>query len=289
MFGKLVKHEFRATARIIPFVFLVTIFLALVHVLTGRLNLGALSKISLVLTVLMCFAQIPITFALLIWRYYKNMYSNEAYLTQTLPVPPSQLLWSKLLVGYVWAAASYLVAAAVGFGVAAADLFKTSAEFRDFRGEFHQLLTFVGLEDHQAVMIFILLVLFSISIVTLLAEAYFAITVGSSSRMHGLGIGGPILIFFAEYIVLQVVNTAAVLFIPLGLQIMSVNGELTQFRLVSQTMFSQVMDSLNNSGTTSAGIETGIVGMGSMILLPFILAAMLIITSRFIARHTNIK
>ena len=35
-------------------------------------------------------------------RFYKTMYSDQGYLTHTLPVTPSQLLNSKLFVGTVW-------------------------------------------------------------------------------------------------------------------------------------------------------------------------------------------
>lgn len=35
-------------------------------------------------------------------RFYKTMYSDQGYLTHTLPVTPSQLLNSKLFVGMVW-------------------------------------------------------------------------------------------------------------------------------------------------------------------------------------------
>lgn len=285
MFGKLVKHEFRATARIIPFIFLVTVVLAGVHVVTSIFNLGTISKISLVLTVLMCFAQVAIAFVLVIWRYYRSMYSNEGYLTHTLPVPPSELLWSKLLVGFAWSLASYVVAGAVGFGLLAKSFLKTEEDWKSMEAGYKAILSLMGLAGHEALLWSVFAALILISIVIVLAEAYFAISIGSMSKMHSLGIGGPILVFIAEYIVLQIINTLAVLFIPLGLE-MSVSGEkMTEIRLVTKNMISSLAGNYFNN----TSVDTGVIGIGSYILLPFILAGLLFLTAHVVSRRTSLK
>lgn len=43
-----------------------------------------------------------ITLILLGYRFYKNMFTDEGYLTFTLPVTVTQNLWTKLLVGGLW-------------------------------------------------------------------------------------------------------------------------------------------------------------------------------------------
>lgn len=289
MFGKLVKHEFHATARIIPFVYLVTIFLALVHVITAKLNLGAVSKISLVLMVMMCFAQVAIAFVLVIWRYYKNLYSPEGYLTHTLPVHPSQLLWSKLLVGFVWTALSYLVGAVVFAGVMMADFVKSGDQLAEIFKTYHAFLVQTGLDKYEAAMWIIVIVMMLLSIVLLLTEAYFAITVGNLSKLHSLGIGGPILVYFAEYISLQIVAAVAVLFIPLGIRFTSSGEELLGFKLVTQNMFSQISSNFGAVGASGAGYDSGIIGIAYYILIPFIMVGLLCWTARIITRHTSIK
>jgi len=290
MFSKLVKHEFRATARIIPFIFMVTVFLGLVHVLTVRLNLGVLSVFSLILTVLMCFAQVIIAYALVIWRYYKSMYSNEAYLTHTLPVHPSMLLWSKLLVGFVWTAASYITAIGVGFGVAAAHMFKTAGEWQNFVTGYHQILKAIGIEHSQLLMWFVIAAALLISIVLVLSEVYFSISIGSTSKMHSLGIGGPILVFLGTDMSLRILSALAALFIPLGVRFTTnASGELIGLKFVVQSMFSQVVDSLNSTGMASSSGDSGIAGIGSYLLLPVFVAALLYTASRVITRHTSIK
>ena len=289
MFGKLIKHEFRATARIIPFVFLVTVFLALVHIVTGKLNLGAASRVSLVLMIIMSFAQIAISFVLVIWRYDKNLYSNEAYLTHSLPVHPSELLWSKCIVGFVWVALSYIVGAAVFAGVMIADFVKSADQLSAIFKGFQALLAQTGLEDHQGILWAVIAVLLALSIGMLLAQAYFAITAGNLSKLHKLGVGGPLLVFFAEYIVLQFVGAFATLFIPLGLRVSAAGNALPEFKLVTQNMFSQISKTIYQSGLTGMGSEAGIIGIGYYILMPVIVIGLLYWTSRIITRHTSVK
>ena len=289
MFGKLVKHEFHATARIIPFIYLVTIFLALVHVVTAKLNLGAASKISLVLMVLMCFAQIAIAFVLVIWRYYKNMYSSEGYLTHTLPVHPSQLLWSKLLVGFIWTALSYIVGAAVFAGVMMADFVKSANQLDEISTIYHAFLAQTGLDKYEAAMWIFVIGMMLLSILLLLTEAYFAITVGNLSKLHSLGIGGPVLVYFAEYIALQIVAVVTMMFIPLGLQMTQSGDQLMEFKLVTQNMFSQISTNYNAAAAAGPGTDSGIVGIAYYILIPFIMIGLLCWTARIITRHTSVK
>ena len=288
MFGKLVKHEFRATARIIPFAFMVTIFLALLHIISSRLNIGIASKLSLVLMIIMCIGQVMITFVLLIWRYYKNLYANEGYLTHTLPVQPSQLLWSKLLVGFVWSVLSYLVAIAAAGTVLIVDFVKESDKIASISAGYHAMLAELGLENHQAAMWITIAAFMAISIGLVLTEIYFAISAGNVSKLHSLSIGGPILIYFAEYTALQIVAAVTMLFLPLSLQFPeSSGGALTGFKVVTKSMFSQ-MGIMNHAGISGAN-ETAFIGLGYYILIPFILIGLLCWTAQIINRHTSVK
>jgi hypothetical protein len=278
MFGKLVKHEFRATARIIPFVFLVTVFLALVHILTVRLNLGILANLSFVLVIIMCFAQVAVTVILIVWRYYKSLYSNEGYLTHTLPVTPSKHLWSKLLVGASW----YLAATLLSFGTIAA-VISSDIQMKD-TVTYDKIVQLMGVQNNQVAFWVFVAVMLLIGVVQTLTEAYFAITVGSVSKLHKLGIGGPVLIFFAEYIGLQIINSIGMIFIPLGLQ-MSESANDIAFKIVNRNMLSVFVDAIKNNTSSNSGL----IGLGSFIMLPLVLATLLFITSRVLNKNTSIR
>lgn len=49
---------------------------------------------------------------LLVVRFYKNLYTDEGYLTWTLPATAPQQLWAKIISGVIWEVSSVLISAA---------------------------------------------------------------------------------------------------------------------------------------------------------------------------------
>jgi len=109
MFGKLLKHEFRATARIIPLGWLAMTIIAGLYILANKLEIEWLAGTSIVFVVLGIIAVSLLAVGVVAVRFYQTMYKNESYLSHTLPVKTSQLLWSKALVGIVWIFSSSLL------------------------------------------------------------------------------------------------------------------------------------------------------------------------------------
>lgn len=54
-------------------------------------------------------AFVMVTLILIVVRYYKNFFTDEGYLTFTLPVSRTQLLNSKILMAFIWLAATAVV------------------------------------------------------------------------------------------------------------------------------------------------------------------------------------
>ena len=52
-----------------------------------------------------------LTLVLMVYRFYKNLMTDEGYLMFTLPVSRSQLIWSKLMVALAWGVLSAVLAA----------------------------------------------------------------------------------------------------------------------------------------------------------------------------------
>lgn len=109
MLRKLLKHEFRATARIMVPVYLVLLVTALGANFSTRgiletpyavLNiLGSLLVMAFVVAIM---AVCVVSFLLMIQRFYKNLLRDEGYLMLTLPASIHQQVWSKLIVSSVW-------------------------------------------------------------------------------------------------------------------------------------------------------------------------------------------
>lgn len=117
MLSKLIKHEFRATSRIMWPVFLGMLALtALMRFSQLLLNgehipwllqlIGVLLVIGFVMG-LGALGLAPLVLSAVRWR--DHVLKDEGYLTLTLPVSVHELLASKLIVSAVWYAAAFLV------------------------------------------------------------------------------------------------------------------------------------------------------------------------------------
>ncbi len=119
MLGRLLKYDFKSINRLgIPMS-----GIALIAAIIGTLALKVVtnapddaSGIPVVLCILCVVASAVAVFAytvvvwiLLLYRFYTNMYTDEGYLTFTLPVKPKHLIISKLITAVVWSLISLIV------------------------------------------------------------------------------------------------------------------------------------------------------------------------------------
>lgn len=107
MLVKLIKHELKATYKLI---FILQVVM-LVTAIFGRFFLTSLDKgdSPYALTVLFVLLYIMVivvasygTVIIYTMRFYKNLFTDEGYLMFTLPATPGQLLLSKTIVGSLW-------------------------------------------------------------------------------------------------------------------------------------------------------------------------------------------
>ena len=116
MLGKLLKHEFRATGRVMLPVLGVLILIALLFNLSVRFYDASTTVLVNVLFAFVVFAFVAgiiaaeiIALVLMINRFYKNLLGEEGYLMHTLPVSVHELVWSKIIVSFVWFLVTNLV------------------------------------------------------------------------------------------------------------------------------------------------------------------------------------
>lgn len=125
MLAKLIKYEFRATARIfLPFYLVLIVFAfinrffsmetmvrlesTMVHFQITSLA-GAMYVLLRVAYFALIVAILVTTLLVMIQRFYKNLLGDEGYLMFTLPVHPWQHIVSKLTAAVVWTFSSCLV------------------------------------------------------------------------------------------------------------------------------------------------------------------------------------
>ena len=106
MLGKLIKHEFRATGRLMAPLFGALLLLALVvrandlvfqHVESYSAFLNILNTLLIIAYVLALFGVMVFSTVLMIKRFHQNFLTDEGYLMFTLPTSVHSLLWSKLI------------------------------------------------------------------------------------------------------------------------------------------------------------------------------------------------
>ncbi len=102
MFLKLYKYDFLSVIKKICFYYIalvcITIFAKLIVVITSQTNYRVIGYFPTMMLYTAMYLGPTISIVLCMIRYYKNMLSDQGYLTHTLPVKRSSILLSKLLV-----------------------------------------------------------------------------------------------------------------------------------------------------------------------------------------------
>lgn len=153
MLGKLLKHEWRTHWKVPTLLLSVLMIIAVIAGLTFLMPIWDSEWIGLPLSAMMLvllfyMAMIAASLGIVIYfavRYYKSMYTDEGYLTHTLPVTARELLFSKIITMTAWnliAGIVVLLSIAVFFGIVllalaskdssfALDFFDIIAEMRE--------------------------------------------------------------------------------------------------------------------------------------------------------------
>ena len=108
MLGKVLKHEFKSTGKLLVPLNLILIGITIIGMVVLRLNVFSNDSMALLaigfmlLYILGLLAVAIVSFIYIAIRFYKSMFGAEGYLTHTLPVSNMAILNSKLLVALCW-------------------------------------------------------------------------------------------------------------------------------------------------------------------------------------------
>ena len=140
MLSKLLKHEFRATGRVMLPIYAAVLALAVLANLsirfiqnTGSTFLRILFGLLIAAFVVSVIAAVIMTLVMMITRFYRNLLKDEGYLMHTLPVSVHGLVWSKLIVSFVWFMVTFLV---VWLVILLTGLIQTGTSLAQFIGGF---------------------------------------------------------------------------------------------------------------------------------------------------------
>ncbi|HEX2926318.1 MAG TPA: ABC transporter permease [Ruminiclostridium sp.] len=274
MLGKLLKYEVRDTSGIIPLFYLITAVLSVLSLFAGKLELGWFKTTSSVLLLLAAIAVVIVTMVILIIRFYKNLYSNEGYLSFTLPLKPHLHLISKTIAAFVWMVLSLLVCLGAifvslkGFGVDREVWSSAIEEVQRY-----------GMEKY----IFAFIPIICFSILYLLAQMFFSITLANRPAFHNMNAAGAsILLFLATYVGLKIVESILSIIIPFSLSIKVVGDFGISF--TSKNMVAYLMQSINNPNPPNV-----IVGLGGSIFQVIMVCVLFYMTGRMMDKKVSLR
>lgn len=118
-FLMLLKNDFLASARVISLFYIAIIILVGIFAVCAGLQgsdsisaefaskLATARNVSIILSILVSFLLIFVTFFFVVYDFFKSLFSPQGYLSFTLPVSSNQLLGSKVIVYGGWMLLSY--------------------------------------------------------------------------------------------------------------------------------------------------------------------------------------
>lgn len=274
MLGKLLKHEFKATSRILPFSYLACAVFFLVAFIARSIlpDVSAAYLVPAVIFLLSGIAVLILTYVLLIMRFHKSMYGNEGYLTQTLPVSKGQLLASKMIPCAIWMIAGTLVFLFVILGFA----YLVTGDASVF---FDMVKELYGASPLYTSYLLISLVTQSALFVT---EVFFALSLANTSKFLRNNIAFSIVFYILTTFVVSLLDVLAMLFVPLGIQ-SAVDGSSS---FVFENMFGTMMNEINSTATVAAPMT---IGIGSLILDIILIVVFILLTNYLLKRKINVK
>lgn len=223
MLGKLFKYEFDRTWKVMVIIFAIASGIAIINcinisgVFADSLSVDEAGGILIFSVVLFSvfamtvFASIFVGYIYSCWSFYKSMYSEQGYLTHTLPVDPAATIFVKLIVAFVWFMGNVLVVAIsiLAFACSGANMTPAEALAR-ISEEWQKLVVtidenameMIGHGAEYVITIVVLMALFSI--LRSYMFVFTSFTIGQLSNNHK--VGSAVLAGFGLSIINRVVS-----------------------------------------------------------------------------------
>ncbi|MCL2333142.1 MAG: hypothetical protein FWC54_06660 [Actinomycetia bacterium] len=205
MLGKLLKHEFKATARW----FLPAFGAALLLGVVGC-GIGLVSKwlpqwmivVAVMIYTFMLTALFILVTVITIWRFYKNLLTSEGYLMFTLPVSPTNLIWSKFIVATVWLVGSLIVA---GVSVLIVLLGAPGVNWAGFWPAVQDALSYINAQQGMGLFIVQIGLISLAGLFSGILMFYVSMAIGQLSNKHRIAVS--VGAYLGIYTVVQIIST----------------------------------------------------------------------------------
>ncbi|MCL1880529.1 MAG: hypothetical protein FWF71_08035 [Actinomycetia bacterium] len=207
MLGKILKYEFKATARIFVLLYAVLMVLAGINaalvatrdVINSEIYSSVVMGLTMIAYVLVAIAVFVVTAVLIVLRFYR-MLGAEGYLWLTLPATTEQHILGKLVCGMVWSCASALIV--IASIVVVVTPFGVNDQIWHAVSNLWNLLILTGFQPTFWLVAMIIMLLLGMLYGILMF--YAAMAVGPTLVKSRLG--GSVLAYVVFYVAIQVVG-----------------------------------------------------------------------------------
>ena len=235
MFGKLLKHDFKSSARGVATVYFAAGIAAIATILSLFTGFGIGKVLACVALMITGWLAMIITVVHTFTDYKKSMFGDSGYLTNTFPVKSFSLVFSKWLTAVFW-----LVVSLIFIAITYALLYAYSSGENGFEAlkmglkMLPDILYSFGLPDlsvlKKAIPFYILKFLFFLAVSVCIA--YFSVTISNVRPFDRFGSIGTIVTFFIIFAVVNLIGAKlddlvsfAVIILPETRMELSVNRE----------------------------------------------------------------
>lgn len=233
MLGKLIKHEFKATAKVFSLLYVAFITLTLltkfcVYIPFENYVFKIMEILLSILYVVALMGMSLFSFVLVLMRFNTNMLKDQGYLSNTLPVKMWQHITAKVITYVVWVVLSF-IAMFVSLGI----FFAGDGSEEVIRAFFNKLADNTGLIP---LLIFVIVLLIAQAFVNIL-NCFAALSLGQIFSKHR--VAGAVLFYFVlNYALGFLTSVAMVAAEPLINKIAVVEDAATEINSFTEVVLS---------------------------------------------------
>ena len=259
MLGKLLKYEFKSTARTLLPLYIAVIGLSLVVGLFGQAELFEMQIFALVILICLMMAMSIATLLVIINRFRKNLLGDEGYLMFTLPVKTKNLIISKLISSVI-----YIIISSVMVAVSFFIIMSFTGALQEFVSSMNSMFEYMTsqlMDNRDIIMNFAYVgVEFILRYCMLVLLIYFSLSLGQINIFSKHRIVAAVIAFIAGNTVISGVSR-----VVLGLI------------------------STESSGVTSILLWTDPAALSALILLMVFIVLLFMVTSFILKNHLNLE
>lgn len=212
MLGRLLKYDMKSLSRFLVIIHIILLISAVLGrvFLTGRieftsegLNLNStLLGLSFLLFFVIFMSVSFGTYIIIAVRFYKNLFSDEGYLTRTLPVTPGAHLLSKTIAGFIWSAIDTLLIFLSMWIIIA-----TPSVVNAFEENKAEVLDLMGFSNSftPGMFFFYIVFIFTISCFSSVIMLYLSVALGQLFSNHR--ILGAVVCYFVMNMAISIITT----------------------------------------------------------------------------------